>query len=86
MPGRELLVLVRIPFSILGGRRDRRSELSKSLATATGRTHISVGDILREEAEKDSDQGKEVAGAIGVGCLIAAVSGKAPSRISRVLG
>ena len=82
---------MRLAFAIPGGHHEKRAEMSRCLAEATSRTYISVGDILREEAEKDSDRGKEVADAINIGGLVATVGGAATcfprsSRATKISG
>jgi len=58
----------------IGGPGTNKTELSKLLAEKTGRTHISMGQVLRDESSKDTDRGKEVAEVLSAGNLVSAVS------------
>ena len=53
-----------------GGPGSGKTELAKLLAESLRRTHISVGQLLREEAEKDTERGQDVATAIHSGTLV----------------
>ena len=50
-----------------------KTDVGRALSQATGRTHLSVSNALREEAGKESDRGKEVNHAIQAGVLVATV-------------
>ncbi|XP_048587761.1 adenylate kinase isoenzyme 5 isoform X3 [Nematostella vectensis] len=55
---------------IVGGPGSGKAELAKRLAESSGRTHLSMGQLLKEEATKDTDRGREVAQAIAMGTLV----------------
>lgn len=48
-----------------------KADLARTLADATGRTHLSVGLILREEAKQETEQGQSIKEAIKTGMLVA---------------
>ncbi|PFX19436.1 Adenylate kinase isoenzyme 5 [Stylophora pistillata] len=48
-----------------------KADLARTLAEATGRTHLSVGLILREEAKQETEQGQSISEAIKTGMLVA---------------
>ena len=50
-----------------------KAGLGRTLAEATGRTHLSVGEILREEAKKDTEDAQMINEAIKTGLLVATV-------------
>lgn len=50
-----------------------KAELGKTLSESTGRTHLSVGSLLREEAKKDSERAQLINEAIVMGVLVATV-------------
>ena len=57
-----------------GGPGSGKTELAKLLAESVKRTHISIGELLREEAEKDSERGREIAQTLSFGTLVDPVS------------
>lgn len=50
-----------------------KADLGKTLSEATGRTHLSVGHLLREEARKESERARMINEAILMGVLVASV-------------
>ena len=50
-----------------------KAELGKTLSESTGRTHLSVGSLLREEAKRDSERAQLINEAIVMGVLVATV-------------
>lgn len=48
-----------------------KAELGKTLSESTGRTHLSVGSLLREEAKRDSERAQSINEAIVMGVLVA---------------
>ena len=50
-----------------------KAELGKSLSDATGRTHLSVGHLLREEAKQATERARLINEAILMGVLVASV-------------
>lgn len=48
-----------------------KADLGKSLSEATGRTHLSVGHLLREEAKKETELARSINEAILMGVLVA---------------
>ncbi len=60
-----------------------KADLGRTLAEATGRTHLSVGQMLREEAEKDTEEAQEINQAIKMGVLVATVSMHLPLSLHR---
>ncbi|KAJ7339397.1 hypothetical protein OS493_005792 [Desmophyllum pertusum] len=49
-----------------------KTDLGRTLAEATGRTHLSVGQILREEAKQETEEAQAINQAITTGVLVAA--------------
>ena len=62
-----------ILFVALGPPGAGKADLARTLAEATGRTHLSVGLILREEAKQETEQGQSISEAIKTGMLVATV-------------
>ena len=60
-------------FVALGPPGAGKADLARTLADATGRTHLSVGLILREEAKQETEQGQSIKEAIKTGMLVATV-------------
>jgi len=54
-----------------------KADLGRTLAEATGRTHLSVGHMLREEAKKDTEEAQMINQSIQMGVLVATVSMRA---------
>ena len=50
-----------------------KAELGKTLSESTGRTHLSVGSLLRQEAKRDSERAQSINEAIVMGVLVATV-------------
>ena len=50
-----------------------KADLGRTLAEATGRTHLSVGQMLREEAKQDTEEAQMIDQAIKMGVLVATV-------------
>jgi len=48
-----------------------KADLGKTLSEATGRTHLSVGHLLREEAKKETERAQLINDAILLGALVA---------------
>ena len=61
-------------FGLLGPPGSGKAELGKTLSEATGKTHLSVGHLLREEARKDTERSQLINQAILMGRLVASVS------------
>lgn len=51
-----------------------KADLGRALAEATGRTHLSVGHILREEAKNETEEAQMINQSIQMGELVATVS------------
>ena len=54
-----------------------KADLARTLAEATGRTHLSVGHMLREEAKKDREEAQMINQSIQMGVLVDTVSMRA---------
>ena len=54
-----------------------KADLARTLAEATGRTHLSVGHMLREEAKKDTEEAQMINQSIQMGVLVDTVSMRA---------
>ena len=54
-----------------------KADLARTLAEATGRTHLSVGHMLREEAKKDTEEAHMIIQSIQMGVLVDTVSMRA---------
>lgn len=50
-----------------------KADLGRTLAEATGRTHLSVGHMLREEAKKDTEEAQMINQSIQMAVLVATV-------------
>ena len=48
--------------------------MGRTLAEATGRMHLSVGHMLREEAKKETEEAQMINQSIRLGVLVATVS------------
>lgn len=59
-----------------------KADLGRTLAEATGRTHLSVGQMLREEAKQDTEEAQMIDQAIKMGVLVATVCMHGSSRIN----
>lgn len=60
-------------FLLVGPPGVGKADLGKSLSEATGRTHLSVGHLLREEAKKETELARSINEAILMGVLVASV-------------
>lgn len=60
-----------------------KADLGRTLAEATGRTHLSVGQMLREEAKKDTEEAQMINQAITMGVLVATVCMHLPLSLHR---
>ena len=60
-------------FLCVGPPGTGKTDLGRTLAEATGRTHLSVGQILREEAKQETEEAQAINQAITTGVLVAAV-------------
>jgi len=60
-------------FLALGPPGVGKADLGKTLSEATGRTHLSVGHLLREEAKKETERAQLINDAILLGALVATV-------------
>ena len=69
----QVIYSLRILFVALGPPGAGKADLARTLAEATGRTHLSVGLILREEAKQETEQGQSIKEAIKTGMLVATV-------------
>ena len=58
-----------------------KADLAQTLAEATGRTHLSVGHMLREEAKKDTEEAQMIIQSIQMGVLVDTVSVRASWHI-----
>lgn len=64
---------VNVNILVIGPPGVGKTDLGKTLSDATGRTHLSVGLLLREEAKKETEQAQATNEAILMGGLVASV-------------
>ena len=65
--------LVNANICVVGPPGVGKADLGKTLSDATGRTHLSVGILLREEAKKETERAQAISEAILMGGLVASV-------------
>ena len=69
-----LVTVINNAVSGVGPPGVEKADLARTLAEATGRTHLSVGHMLREEAKKASEEAQMIVQSIQMGVLVDTVS------------